>query len=119
MHEKEKESCINEIKDHLNNLAPIPIINRNSGCSTSSIEITSPKNEENVRNAKNKRNAVICKKELALKIKKKKSNWFFFICEEDREENMINCLKCKLWAHDLCAGVDKRTKKYICDSCTT
>ena len=34
-------------------------------------------------------------------------------------ENMINCLKCKLWAHDLCAGVDKKTKKYICNGCTT
>ena len=28
-------------------------------------------------------------------------------------ENMINCLKCKLWAHVLCAGVDKKTNKYI------
>ena len=119
IHEKETEASINQIKIHLNNLAPIPIINRNSGCSTSSIEITSTQNKENVRNTKNKRNAVINKKELALKIKKKKSNWFCFICGEDREENMINCLKCKLWAHDLCAGVDKRTKKYICDVCNT
>ena len=100
-----------EIQDHLNNLAPVPIIYRKSGCSTSSIEITSTENKENLRNAKNKRNATICKKELKSKIKKRKSNWFCFICEEDREENMINCLKCKLWAYDLCAGVDKKTKK--------
>ena len=97
-----------EIQDHLNNLASVPIIYRKSRCSTSSIEITSTENKENVRNEKNKKNATICKKEFKSKIKKKKSNLFCFICEKDREENMINCLKCKLWAHDLCAGVDKK-----------
>ena len=41
---------------------------------TSSVEITSMQNEENVKNAPNKRNAVISKKELTLKSKKKKSD---------------------------------------------
>jgi len=97
IHEKETEASINQIKIHLNNLAPIPIINRNSGCSTSSIEIISTQNKENsIRNAINKRNAAINKKELALKIKKKKSNWFCFICREDREKKHDKLLEMKI-----------------------
>lgn len=121
IHEEETDAPINQIKLQLNILAPIPIINQSKEfreCSTSSVEITSTQNKENIKNAANKRNAVINKKELALKIKKKKSDWFCFICGEDREENMIQCLKCKSWVHDVCAGVDKRTKKIVCDVCT-
>ena len=51
------------------------------------------------------------------KAKKSKSDWFCNLCAKDREENMIQCLKCKTWVHDLCAGDDKKTKKYVCDVC--
>lgn len=121
IHEEETDAPINQIKLQLNILAPIPVINQSKeirGCSTSSVEITSTQNMENVKNAANKRKSIINKKELALKIKKKKSDWFCFICGEDRKENMIQCLKCKSWVHDVCAGVNKRTKKFVCDVCT-
>ena len=54
-----------------------------------SIAITSTQNKENIKNAPNKRNAVMNKNELALKSKKKKSDWFCFICGEDRDESMV------------------------------
>ena len=54
----------------------------------------STQNKENIKNLADKRNAVINKKELTLK-SKKKTHWYCFICGQDREEYMIQCLKCK------------------------
>lgn len=48
---------------------------------------------------------------------KAKESWLCQLCEENREENMIQCIKCKNWVHDLCAGVESKIKKYICDIC--
>lgn len=48
---------------------------------------------------------------------KGKESWLCQLCKEDRQENMIQCLKCKGWVHDLCAGVESKIKKYICDIC--
>lgn len=48
---------------------------------------------------------------------KDKDSWLCLLCQEDRQESMIQCLKCKGWAHDQCAGVESKTKKYICDIC--
>nr|XP_012149906.1 PREDICTED: uncharacterized protein LOC105663718 [Megachile rotundata] len=39
------------------------------------------------------------------------------ITSKDRKENMIQCLKCKTWVHDLCAGVNSKIKKYMCVAC--
>ena len=102
-----------KLNKKLSILSPIPIINKNGKCrtSTSSVEITATQNKEILIKVANI-------KQLSLKMLKKKNDWFFFICGEDQEESMIQCLKCKSWAHDLCAGVGKRTKKFVCDFCT-
>lgn len=113
----------NQIKQQLNTLSPIPnIINGSRTNITPAVEITSTVNKENLKNAMKKKQDSITKKESALKIKKKKGDtttddWFCSLCAEDREESMIQCLKCKTWVHDLCAGVNKKIKKYVCDAC--
>lgn len=48
---------------------------------------------------------------------KVKESWLCLLCQEDRKENMIQCIKCKGWVHDLCAGVESHRKKYVCDIC--
>lgn len=52
-------------------------------------------------------------------IKKTKSNdqWYCKICEEVKEEGMIQCLKCHEWCHEICAGVKPTQKQYLCPSC--
>lgn len=42
-----------------------------------------------------------------------KENWLCKLCNEDRKENMTECIKCKGWVHDLCADVEMNIKKYI------
>ena len=52
------------------------------------------------------------------KKEKAKESWLCKICEEDHVENMIQCIKCKDWIHDLCAGVERKIKpNYVCDIC--
>lgn len=79
---------------------------------------------EKVMNKSNKRKNTeeTCnKKKHAQKKKNKKikikESWLCQLCKEDRQENMVQCLKCKGWIHDLCAGVESKIKKYICDIC--
>lgn len=74
------------------------------------------KNEIGVRETTKKRK--IEKPEVKKKrVKKDNENWFCKLCKEERQESMIQCSKCAAWVHDLCAGVDNKTKKYICDIC--
>lgn len=118
-------STSNHIKQQLDTLCPIPnIITGSRRSVTPAVEITSSVNKENVKIAMKKKKDAIIKKETTLQIKKKKGNtttdnddWFCSLCAEDRKENMIQCLKCKTWVHDLCAGVNKKIKKYVCDAC--
>ncbi|XP_076545758.1 uncharacterized protein LOC143305563 [Osmia lignaria lignaria] len=42
---------------------------------------------------------------------------FCIICEETKEEEMIQCIKCLTWVHTKCAGVSPRIKKYFCFNC--
>lgn len=54
--------------------------------------------------------------------KKKKEDaatWYCKICQENRQEDMIQCTECDTWIHELCAGVDKNTVDYLCDDCKT
>ncbi|CAH2230178.1 jg12523 [Pararge aegeria aegeria] len=55
-----------------------------------------------------------CKKNKKIKAK---GSCLCQLCKEDREENMIQCIKCKGWMHDQCAGVESKIKKYMCDIC--
>jgi len=86
------------------------------------MEITSTPYKEEIENTVNKSKGEVKRKMQTMEVEKKKakkskSDWFCNLCAEDREENMIQCLKCKTWVPDLCAGVDKNTKKYVCDVC--
>lgn len=106
----------NKIKDELNILSPIPNIRKRLCKRTSTaIEITAYENKENIINKKKK--ATIKKASLP-KTTKEKGDWYCPICSEEREDSMIQCLKCKIWIHDICAGVNKRIKKYVCEACT-
>jgi hypothetical protein len=44
------------------------------------------------------------------------NDWYCLLCDESRVESMIECTKCKMWAHELCAGQPNRID-YICDLC--
>ena len=45
------------------------------------------------------------------------SSWFCDLCEEDAQQDMIQCMLCKKWVHEECAGVKKWQKKYFCVKC--
>lgn len=57
------------------------------------------------------------KKKKKLENNNNKENWYCIICEEDVQENMIQCLSCKIWVHEKCANVSKSAKKFHCSSC--
>ena len=40
-----------------------------------------------------------------------------YCCEVYSDEGWIRCQVCLKWAHDSCAGVDKRVIKFVCDLC--
>ena len=41
------------------------------------------------------------------------SSWFCALCTKEKEEDMIQCMNCKLWVHTKCANV-KPSIKNIC-----
>lgn len=50
--------------------------------------------------------------------RKSDDSWYCNICEEEEQDNMIQCIKCHTWYHELCCGdVTLKTKTYICHSC--
>lgn len=42
------------------------------------------------------------------------SSWFCQVCKEEREEDMIQCLKCSDWFHVVCVGVKPSQKMFHC-----
>jgi hypothetical protein len=44
-------------------------------------------------------------------------SWFCAICCDNFKEDMIQCLSCKQWVHEKCAGVRKGIKMYYCEKC--
>ncbi|KAG8223666.1 hypothetical protein J437_LFUL001773 [Ladona fulva] len=92
-------------------------------------ELTSSPHKEKLRLAKEgkakpaklpvKRN---CFGDTALKPTKKSRDgaaveWYCELCEEDKMEDMIRCMKCKIWIHAKCVGVGKGVKKFFCNVC--
>jgi hypothetical protein len=39
--------------------------------------------------------------------------WFCAVCEEVSEESTIQCMSCKKWCHESCAGVKKDKKGFF------
>lgn len=102
----------NEIKINLNILSPVPHFSQHKGTVTS-IELTSSPYKTVLGNENNKKQNTAKRKLFTTKpkkqkIKKSKGDWFCHVCGEDREENMIQCLQCKTWVHDICVGVNKK-----------
>ncbi|CAG9557750.1 unnamed protein product [Danaus chrysippus] len=140
----DKISNNEEIKSHLNVLSPVPCINtvikKMKKGTKRTMELTSSpyKNEmEAKENMNKKKKPILDMKKLKTEKKinkniqrrssdetyrknkkmKTKKSWLCQLCKEDREEDMIQCSKCKGWIHDLCAGVESKIKKYTCDIC--
>nr|CAH7743445.1 unnamed protein product [Callosobruchus chinensis] len=42
--------------------------------------------------------------------------WYCKLCNECSIEDMIQCLQCRTWVHEICANVQSR-EKFICDFC--
>nr|CAI5850711.1 unnamed protein product [Callosobruchus analis] len=42
--------------------------------------------------------------------------WYCKLCNECSIEDMIQCLQCRTWVHEICANVQSRAK-FICDFC--
>lgn len=45
------------------------------------------------------------------------NNWYCKICEDEFEQDMIQCLSCKCWVHEMCANISKSAKKFVCSFC--
>ncbi|KAK9700579.1 PHD-finger [Popillia japonica] len=132
------------LKITIQQISPIP---SNSNCgkikkakgATKAILLTSSPYKEELLSAKERKRAqeertAGNKAKRALKLlqketpenppaKKKKLNkqatedWYCHICEEKSVEDMIQCLNCKVWAHDKCAGVNSGKKQFFCPEC--
>lgn len=132
-----------QIESNLKILSPVPciktVIKKMKKGTKPTMELTSSpyKNEIEAKANINKRKPVLDVKKVKIEkvvnntIKRRKTDetiknnknikvkesWLCQLCKEDRKENMIQCVKCKGWIHDLCAGVESHRKKYICDIC--
>lgn len=47
------------------------------------------------------------------------NDWFCYLCNKTLIEDMIQCLQCRSWVHESCAGVLKKCKLYYCPQCDT
>ena len=121
---------IKHFKDDLFEISPPPKRNPQPGPSSSrkigiaqkAILITSSPYKSELEQTEKKKlkkvkpiNFEISKK--VLKNKDEDFTWFCILCEENTEENMIQCMKCHSWVHTLCAGVNRNKKKYYCTNC--
>lgn len=46
-----------------------------------------------------------------------KKSWFCKICEQDKKEDMTQCMKCGDWLHDKCAKLKKTVDEFFCENC--
>lgn len=49
--------------------------------------------------------------------KKNESSWFCEMCSTESVEDMIQCMSCRKWVHENCAGVKKGKKRFFCFVC--
>lgn len=45
------------------------------------------------------------------------NDWYCEMCQSRLVEDMIQCMTCRQWVHENCAGVKKNVKKYFCLNC--
>lgn len=45
------------------------------------------------------------------------NDWYCEICQSRSVEDMVQCMTCRQWVHENCAGVKKNVKKYFCLNC--
>lgn len=65
------------------------------------------------------------KKTVHLKTDKKKASkkqyqedkWYCYACLEEKFEDMRECGVCRKWYHELCVGLTKDDKDFICSNC--
>ncbi|KAB0803436.1 hypothetical protein PPYR_00406 [Photinus pyralis] len=50
-------------------------------------------------------------------IETNEEDWYCSLCNESIIEDMIQCMQCRKWAHEMCAGVHVKSS-YICDLCS-
>jgi hypothetical protein len=62
-------------------------------------------------------NEASCSNEPDIFVELREEDWYCFICEESSVQDMVQCIVCKKWAHETCAGVDKKRKSFICKLC--
>lgn len=50
-----------------------------------------------------------------------KELWYCFLCNEEHIEDMVRCLVCNQWAHEMCAGCEDEPsrEKFVCDICSS
>lgn len=56
-------------------------------------------------------------KKLKMQESGESNSWFCELCETACEDDMIQCLACKKWVHENCAGVKKGQKRFFCFNC--
>ena len=49
--------------------------------------------------------------------KKNESSWYCEMCSTESVEDMIQCMSCRKWVHETCAGVKKGKKRFFCFVC--
>lgn len=50
-------------------------------------------------------------------IEVQQDEWYCLLCESCNVENMIQCISCKIWFHESCAGVKSGPVKFVCVNC--
>lgn len=110
-------------EDILQEISPLPTRNPQPGTSSSRARSGIAHKAELLSSTENVQKLKRSAEEKLKKTKKRgkkgqrmqaKNNWFCMICEEEKEEEMIQCLKCHIWVHTICAGVSPKIKKYFC-----
>lgn len=93
-----------------------PSFSRSAPIAQKAVEITSSPNKSRLKNLKK----ISSTKPNNKKKHKKETgddSWFCLLCEETKEDEMIQCMKCRAWIHTRCGGVSAATKRFFFHNC--
>ena len=107
------ESSNDVVKVTPQQLSPIPTLQKRkrSRVSSSTVVITSSPYKNSLANKKAVGES--SKKCLKLELSESSASWYCKICKENKEEDIIKCLKCCVWFHTSCAKVSAKKKCFI------